>query len=615
MSRRLRAFWVAWAGPLFIVLYVIGSAYLGFRRHAAFTTDMFDFGYYTHVVWNTAHGSLFANFIPAKSTNFLQDHFALLMGALAPLFWVAPDARTLQAVTVVGLGLAMLPAYLIMHERHASLAPLVVLALALNPLGHQVASMDFHEIMLSTPVLAFAAYALYKRHDKLLIICLVLALLTREDMGAFVACFGVLMMLFRPGRRVLGVGAVIAGVLWTVAITQGLMPMLGVTYIHTNVFWAYQYGDGFMDIVLGMLKNPMAVVDNLVQAHAGQTLVRVLLPLGGLPLIAAGEQLLWFPSLLLILMSTMSEIKSFTAWHAAPFVGLLWVTAAVVLARFSLRWARIATGALLVTAVIGYFTWSMYPGGGQYDAAKYQITEHTRIGEQVMTQVPADVGVAAQSRLAVHLAAREHITLFPWMPQNWKVDMIVLDETDANPYPLTTDQLKKFVLEYEAKPTYKITLDQDGYYIFEPDAQQIISLPQAWVFSDTLKLQNFALSQMDASQAFQSLEAEDAALVAGRKLRVDLYWTSQMTMTANYAVSVRLMTDEGQVLAQDDSWPARGLLSTLQWPLGQKIRDVHYLTIPDQPLPAATHVQVKLYNTDTQAPLGPESGVRITTLK
>jgi uncharacterized membrane protein len=615
MSRRLRAFWVAWAGPLFIVLYVIGSAYLGFRRHAAFSTDMFDFGYYTHVVWNTAHGSLFANFIPAKSTNFLQDHFALLMGALAPLFWIAPDARTLQAVTVVGLGLSMLPAYLIVRERQPSLAPLVVLALALNPLGHQVASMDFHEIMLSTPVLAFAAYALYKRNDKLLMICLALALLVREDMGAFVACFGLLVIFSRPGQRILGAGAVIAGLIWTVVITQGLIPALGADYIHTNVFWAYQYGDGLGQIFLGLLKNPMTVVDNLVEANAGQTLMRVLLPLGGLPLITAGEQLLWFPSLLLILMSSMNEMKTFTAWHAAPFVGLLWVTAAGVLARFSPRWAKIATGVLLVTAVIGYFTWSMYPGGGQYDASKYQITEHTRIGEQVMAQVPADVGVAAQSKLAVHLAAREHITLFPWMPQNWKVDMIVLDETDTNPYPLTADQLKKFVLEYEAKPTYKIALDQDSYYIFEPDAQQIAPLPQAWVFSDTLKLQNFALSQTDASQAFQSLEAEDTALVSGRKLRVDLYWTSQMTMTANYAVSVRLVTDDGQVLAQDDSWPARGLLSTLQWPLGQEIRDVHYLTIPDQPLPATTHVQVKLYNMDTQAPLGPESGFRITTLK
>ena len=615
MSKRIRGLWITWAGPLCIVLYVIASACLGFWRHAAFSTDMFDFGYYTHVVWNTAHGLPFANFIPDKSPNFLLDHFSLLMGVLAPLFWIAPDARMLQVVTAVGLGLAIFAAYLIVHERYPTLAPLVALALILNPLGHQVASMDYHEIMLSTPVLAFAAYAFYKRNDKLLIICLALALLVREDMGAFVACFGVLMILFRPGRRVLGLGAVIAGLVWTVSITQGLIPALGANYIHTNVFWAYQYGDDLGQIFLGMLKNPRGLVDNLVQAHAGQTLVRVLLPLGGLPLIAAGEQLLWFPSLLLILMSTMSEIKTFTAWHAAPFVGLLWVTAAGVLARFSPRWAKIATGVLLVTAVIGYFTWSMYPGGSQYDASKYQITEHTRIGEQVMAQVPADVGVAAQSKLAVHLAARKYITLFPWMPQNWKVDMIVLDETDTNPYPLTADQLKKFVLEYEAKPAYKITLDQDGYYIFEPDAQQIAPLPQAWVFSDTLKLQNFALSQTDASQAFQSLEAGDTALVPGRKLRVDLYWTSQMTMTANYAVSVRLVTDDGQVLAQDDSWPARGLLSTLQWPLGQEIRDVHYLTIPNQPLPATTHVQVKLYNTDTQAPLGPESGFRITTLK
>jgi hypothetical protein len=217
--------------------------------------------------------------------------------------------------------------------------------------------------------------------------------------------------------------------------------------------------------------------------------------------------------------------------------------------------------------------------------------------------------------LAVHLAARQHIALFPWLPTDWKTDMIILDETDTNPYPMTADRMKKFVLEYEAQPTYKIALDQDGYYIFEPDAQHIAPLPQPWVFSSTLTLQNFALAQMDASKAFTGLDTAETALVPGQKLRVDLYWTSQLTMTANYAVSVRLVTEDGQVLAQDDSWPARGLLSTLQWPVGQDIRDVHYLTIPSQPLPARLHVQVKLYNADTQAALGPQNGARIATLK
>jgi hypothetical protein len=393
------------------------------------------------------------------------------------------------------------------------------------------------------------------------------------------------------------------------------MPALGVSYIHTNVYWAYQYGDDLGQIFLGMLKNPLAVVNNLVKARADQTLVRVLLPLAGLPLLTAGEQLLWFPSLVLILMSSMVEIQTFTAWHAAPFVGLLWVTAAGVLSRLSSRWAKIGTGVLLATAVFGYFTWSLYPGGGQYDASRYQITEHTRIGEEIMAQVPANAGVAAQSKLAVHLAARQHIALFPWLPTDWKTEMIILDETDTNPYPMTADRLKKFVLEYEAQPTYKIALDQDGYYIFEPDAQHIAPLPHPWVFSSTLALQNFALAQTDASRAFQALDPSGMALVPGQKLRVDLYWTSQLTMTANYAVSVRLVTENGQVLAQDDSWPARGLLSTLQWPVGQDVRDVHYLTIPNQALPARLHVQVKLYNTDTQAALGPENGVSITTLR
>lgn len=231
-----------------------------------------------------------------------------------------------------------------------------------------------------------------------------------------------------------------------------------------------------------------------------------------------------------------------------------------------------------------------------------------------MAQIPPDAGIAAQSRIAVHLAARSHIALFPWLSQDWKTDMIILDETDPNPYPLTSDQLKKFVLEYEAKPTYKIALEQDGYYIFEPDAQKVFPLQQPLEFSATLQLQNFSLAQTDASKAFQKLDPANAPVSPGQRMRVELYWESLAPMAANYAISVRLVTQDGRVLAQDDSWPARGLLSTLQWPVGQEIRDIHYLNVPGGELSQKLHLEVIVYNTETRQPLGPANGYLIAPL-
>src|SRR5512137_2205281 len=108
--------WTVGAGPLFLVLFVAAAILLAFRRHEAFVTQVFDLGYYTQVVWNTAHGRLFATSL--KPPTFLIDHFSPLLAILAPLFWIAPDGRTLFVVQMLCLSSAIVPAYVILRRRH-----------------------------------------------------------------------------------------------------------------------------------------------------------------------------------------------------------------------------------------------------------------------------------------------------------------------------------------------------------------------------------------------------------------------------------------------------------------------------------------------------------------
>ncbi len=611
LDRKLNI-WVKYAAPVFMLMYLLIGVVLAVIRHNSFHTDLLDLGYFTHIVWNTSQGRLFNNYIPPNPPISLADHFAPALLLVAPLFWIVPDARALQFADVLCLTLAMIPVYLIVREKQPVLAPFVVLALALNPMGSQVSASEFHEIMLATPVLAFALYALYKRNTKLLIGMLALALLVREDMGLIVACFGVYLLLLCKGQRRVGAVALVSGIVWSLAITQIVMPMFGMQYRHLNVFIGM--GNSLSEVALSLLKNLPDEIAGLFTLQRFGVYLKLFLPFLFLPLIAAGEQILWLPAMLLI-MITPSDINEFTRWHIAAFLGLLWVSVAIVIARTRASWVKWVTGGLVMASLAGYFIWGWYPGGLKYNPAHYVYDQHAAIGQSILAHIPANTPIAAQSRLAAHLVTRKQIAMFPWLDQTWTPAMILLDEKDPNPYPMTPDRLKKFVQEYESYPTYKIALEQDGYFIFKPGAQTIKPLAQPLKWGNQFSLEEVQVSQEDTNLRYRPLNMADETVEPGRSMRVDLYMVALTQMNINYTISVRLTAPDGRVVAQDDSWPARGLLSTLQWPQGQHIRDVHYLHIPDGPLPDMLKLQVVVYNSDTQERLDPKDGYDITDLE
>jgi uncharacterized membrane protein len=196
------------------VLWIIVAAFLSVRRHTLFETNVFDLGYYTQVLWNTAHGSWFANSL--KHPSFLADHFSPILLLIAPMFRVFPDARVLLIVEALALGASIVPSYVILRSAYPALAPLLVIGFVLNVTLHRVASEDFHEIMLAAPALALVVYAVYARQTVLFVVASVITLLVREDMGLYVALVGLyLIVRSRPQWR-LGLMALVGGIAWAV---------------------------------------------------------------------------------------------------------------------------------------------------------------------------------------------------------------------------------------------------------------------------------------------------------------------------------------------------------------------------------------------------------------
>jgi uncharacterized membrane protein len=601
--------WVKWAAPIIIVVVCLASIFLAFRRHAAFQTNLYDLGSYAQVVWNIAHGYGFTTSL--GPTNYLTNHFSLLLLILAPFFSIWPDARVLMMAESIALTTSIVPAYLIVRGRYPRLAPLLVLAFAFSPLLHQTVTAEFHGVMLATPFLAWAFYGMYTRRTWLLLSMLGLAVLAREDVGLYVASFGLFMLIFRKGQRLLGAALTVFGALWLVVIINWVMPSLGTAYHHWVAFSSLG-GNSLSEMAGNALRDPVRLIASMFTPSKLKALLSLIAPLGGLPLLALGYPLLWIPMTGLYLISNASGSGLLNSWRLAPFLPLLWGSIAVLLVHLRPRWAYLSMTVLLIATFIGFVTLSPFPGGAQFDDSVYQVNEHTQIGEQIIASIPPDVSLAAQNGLAAHLSTRPWVRLFPWYSRAKFPSIVVLDEKSTNIWPLKADELKSALLNMQMDPQYDTIQEQDGYYVFElaQDAHQF-SQPVSLTWSSMLSLTGFELAQSRSNGVFEPISG---GVDGGSKLRTILHWTALEAMPSYLAVSVRLVAPDGRVIAQDDSWPARGALPTPLWEVGRSIRDTHYLDVPAEELPEQLTLRVIVYAADTLNPIAPENGHTLTTL-
>ncbi len=579
---------------------------LNFRRYAAYQNNLYDLGSYSQVIWNVSRGAGFTTSL--GPTEYLTNHFSPLMGLIAPLYWAWPDARVLMVVQTLLMVASIVPGYLILRKRYPRLAPVLGLAFVLSPLAQQTVLEEFHGILLVPPLLAWAFYALYTRRTWWMLFFLALTLFVREDMGLYIAAFGAYLLLFRPKQRLLGLGLIGFGGAAVLVVINVIMPSFGHAYHHFVAFSAL--GNSTSEITTNALRDPIRVISSIFTPSKIRALVRFIAPLAGLPILAITYLPLWLPGLFVYLLSNASGAGLLNNWRVASLLPLIWCATAAWLAERSVRWAQIGLIGLMTATLIGFFSLSPFPGGKQFNPGLYEINAHTLLGDQIVASVPREASVATQSGLGAVLAPRAWIRLFPWFDRSKLPDVIVLDEKAVNLFPLNAEEFRAALLDLQADPRVDVTWEQDGYFVFKPTHTLTDTARPLTVMGDSvLRLDNFDLAQAQAGEKFEPV----VQLAAGDMLRVSLYWTAMQPMPQHLAISVRMAAPDGSLIAQDDSWPARGALPTPLWEAGRSIRDVHYLSLPEGSLPDQLTLNVIVYNAETSDRLTPTDGYVLAT--
>ena len=567
-----------WIAVGLLLLYVLVFSTLTIRQHQSFNTNALDLGKFDQSIWNTSQGRPFQ--ITISENLVIESHFSPSLALFAPLYWIWPDIRLLFIMQSILLGGAGFLIYWFFRRQNPWLGLAVFAAYLMNPALHQVNLVEFRRLTLAVFATSYAIYHLLRRQYGWMALGLAIALLSKEDMSLTVIAFGIYILLVQRNMKV-GAATLVAGIAWFILVPFVVLPSLMTTdqtegYQHANSSYSY-LGTSLPEIVQTVAREPGLLLQYAGQTERLQAVFNFLWPSAFLFLLAPEIALFLLPHFGFLLTSTGDPMGRLQVWYPSVLVIMLFWAVAVGTARLSRRWQKIALAILLGASVIAWFTTSELWPGPKFDRARYQVTEHERQVAAQLAGLPDDAIIMAQDPLVPHLSHRQDIYMFPWVRHDNQPDIIVL-EREMRPYPLKTDEYRTYFYEVLAGTEYELTQQLDSLFVFEyvGDVEPDNRHEETW--AEAIRLNGYDVHVASPGEPFQH---ETEMLPAGTVLRVALYWEVLREMNQNYTVFVHALVDDENVIGQHDSWPADSHRPTSVLAEGEKIRDVHYLTLEE----------------------------------
>ncbi len=432
-------------------LCLILFSYLSVVRHYTFNTGAYDLAMYDQTVWNTSQGRPFAinlleDTMPGL-TNKLGDHVEPILFPLAALYLIRSNPDVLLFTQSLALAAVIWPLYYLVRNRSHSawLAGLAIALYLLHPGLWNALLFDFHPVTLGAAFLIFALWMLAQHRHLAALICAVLAMMCKEQIGLSVALLGVYTIFFvkhsaaaqpaQPGtgRRLnqffqsrdwrFGVLLVVLGIAWSAIALGVIIPSfqpLGSSY-YLNRYG--RLGSTFSEVLLSPLTKP-DIFWSVISGPKRLTYYGdLLLPLGFLPLLGVELLLPALPDIALNTLSAFAPSRSIDDHYAVlilPFLVLATAWGIDRLAHGLSRWiARrivLLAAGLLVLLAMGAYQFDRYQGfvplADRYKGT-YTIEPRDATGWQLAAQIPRDAVVSAQFNLLPHVSHRQRAHIFP----------------------------------------------------------------------------------------------------------------------------------------------------------------------------------------------------------
>jgi uncharacterized membrane protein len=426
-------------------LFVLVTTAVTWAEHETYNSTSLDIAAYSHLLWNTAHGSPFETTLLLHNRLHLAEHVALLLLPLAPLYGLWPDTKPLLLLQQTALAASGLPIFWLACRQLGPWWALLTLGCYYGmPTLAEVALDAFYPIAFAAlPVGAALALALsgWQRAAALLSL---FALLLEEEAALVALGLAFYLLVFGSSARRIGASLFAAALVWLVLAETVAMP----AFSQPNAGGAETRPEGHFR---QLLANPSSWVGTVVATRLEPDLLRGLGPSarGGPPPCPQPGQcsaLRWwlYPTAGLALLSPQvlsiaappaaalllaDRPGRFRRHWSAPILPVVWTAAVFGLAKLGRRRALgLAGGVLLLAAsLVMYRLDSPLPLGTQFEASDVVPSASSADLRRLAACIPEGASVAASRRGLAHLANRHEIHVFPlrdYSPALWPANRL-----------------------------------------------------------------------------------------------------------------------------------------------------------------------------------------------
>ncbi len=426
---------------LVVVYYFFSSATYALAaivKHSHYETFV-DLAVFNQGIWQYSH--LKFPFITLHLDRyFLGDHFHPILILFTPFYWVLSSEKTLLFLQPFVLLSAIIPLFLIGCRLTKSyfFSFCIIFAYSLYiPLQYTL-FYDFHEIIFLPPLFAWAYYFYTKSNKKLSFIFLFLCLFVKEEVGFFIAIFGLYIFIMDKSWRKFGLLWMVLGTLYSILMMHIVIPKIGGSYLY------FDYGDSGktpIDVVINFFKNPISFFKLFFTPSVKiETLYKTFWPYGFLPLLSPLGLLLSFEQF----FSRFIDLKTTTRWtigyHYSAIMSVVVAISTIWSAFFYTRFIKQKKLALIVLGILLLSLTRLE----QINASAILLIKTPTFWQrsnwmddldQAIKLLPSDASVATQNNITPHVSSRKFVYLLADME---KADYILADfhpgQSDYNFY-------------------------------------------------------------------------------------------------------------------------------------------------------------------------------------
>ncbi|MFM6009685.1 MAG: DUF2079 domain-containing protein [Dolichospermum sp.] len=396
--------------------------------------------------------------------HILADHAAWILYPIALLYKIYPTVYWLFLVQSLALTLGVIPTYFLAIQAglKPSQATTIVAVYLLYPVVYNSNLCDFHPDTIAVPAILTAVLA--ARNKKIVWFCtsILIVLGCKAVLSLTIAAMGFWLLLFEK-RRLYGVIAIIAGIVWFLVANKVIIPFFGnETALVNRHFYRYSYlGNSFSETLQIVLSQPQIIFSHIFTLINLEYLFFLLAPIiWGLipkymtPLIGA------IPCMALNILADHASQKNVILHYSLPTIPFL-ILALIASIATNKAWIK-PRKVIILWSLICFFAFGKW---GFFISKYIKSVDNLSATQQAISLIKTQDSIFTTDIITHHLTHRELISFKYNINELDKFHYILLNIR----YPGWAANIENYldlIKRLQNNPEYQLKYQKDDVYLF-----------------------------------------------------------------------------------------------------------------------------------------------------